>query len=327
MSPYLTSAPAPALDRDRLADWRETLDRALVPATVTPLGEGPFTGRVTTGRLGCLQVATVQADAVRISRTEPLVARAPGAYVVVGVQASGPAVLTQAGRRAEAAEGDLLVYDTSRPYRLEHPEPFTTHAFRLPRRALALPDIDLRRVTGTTAGTADGVGAVLGPFLTTLAASPHTYSAAVGARLANGVADLLTALASERAPLPAANPDTARGYLVLRIRAHIDRDLAGPGLCAETIAAAHQISVRYLHRLFQDEGITVTRLIQRRRLEESARDLTRLDRTPPTVAAVSRRWGFASPAHFSRTFRTVYGLPPSEWRELRAGGQGGGDGG
>ncbi|MEU1540899.1 AraC family transcriptional regulator [Actinacidiphila glaucinigra] len=27
-----------------------------------------------------------------------------------------------------------------------------------------------------------------------------------------------------------------------------------------------------------------------------------------------RRWGFVSPAHFSRSFRAAYGLSPGEWR-------------
>ncbi|MFF3950157.1 helix-turn-helix domain-containing protein, partial [Streptomyces sp. NPDC001902] len=29
----------------------------------------------------------------------------------------------------------------------------------------------------------------------------------------------------------------------------------------------------------------------------------------------AHRWGFASHAHFSRTFRAVYGLSPAEWRQ------------
>jgi AraC-like DNA-binding protein len=34
------------------------------------------------------------------------------------------------------------------------------------------------------------------------------------------------------------------------------------------------------------------------------------------VSAIARRWGFFYPAHFSRVFRKVYGVPPTEYRWL-----------
>uniref|UniRef100_UPI0035A156A4 AraC family transcriptional regulator n=1 Tax=Streptomyces lunaelactis TaxID=1535768 RepID=UPI0035A156A4 len=43
---------------------------------------------------------------------------------------------------------------------------------------------------------------------------------------------------------------------------------------------------------------------------------------PLAVAAVAHRWGFLSPAHFSRVFRAAYGLPPRAWRALSEGADG-----
>ncbi|MDX2709753.1 helix-turn-helix domain-containing protein, partial [Streptomyces sp. PA03-6a] len=48
------------------------------------------------------------------------------------------------------------------------------------------------------------------------------------------------------------------------------------------------------------------------------RDLVRPELAGQTVAAIAHRWGFASHAHFSRTFRAVYGLSPAEWRQAGA---------
>ncbi len=33
------------------------------------------------------------------------------------------------------------------------------------------------------------------------------------------------------------------------------------------------------------------------------------------MTAVAHRWGFAGHAHFSRSFRAVYGHSPAEWRQ------------
>ncbi|MFJ8108123.1 helix-turn-helix domain-containing protein [Streptomyces sp. NPDC096132] len=298
---------------ERLAYWRDAVGRALVPMTVTAREDGPFSGRVTTGRLGYLRISTVEADPQRVSRTPAQIARADSDHVAVGVQTSGTATLLQDGRRSFVGEGDLVVYDTARPYVLQYPRPFSTRVVHIPRRAVGLPEEELRRVTGTAIAGTEGSGALLASFLTTLAMSVPTCSPAVATRLAASVVDLFATLVDERTPADTLSPAAPRHHLVPRIRDHIDRHLADPGLSPLSIAAAHHISVRYLHRLFEDEGVTVARLIQRRRLERCARDLTRRDTAAPTVSAVAQRWGFANPAHFSRVFRAAYGRSPREW--------------
>ncbi|MEU3528066.1 helix-turn-helix domain-containing protein [Streptomyces sp. NPDC038707] len=299
---------------DRLDRWRAALATAPAPMmTVTPRGSGPFTGRITGGRLGHLPVCSLEADAQRAGRSGP---GEPG--VAVLVLTAGTATLVQDGRSAVAGPGDLLVYDTARPYTLDFPERFACHVVRLPRRGLDVSDGELRAVTVTAVSGTDGIGAVLGPFLTRLLDPADSYGPAVAARLAAGVEDLFGTLVAERGPSGGA--DGGRGELVVRIRDHIDRHLEDPGLTPETVATAHHISVRYLHRLFEEEGITVSRLVQRRRLEECARELAR-GRSAPAVAAVAQRWGFVNPAHFSRAFRRVYGHSPREWRQLSTAGR------
>ncbi|MEV1175786.1 helix-turn-helix domain-containing protein [Nonomuraea sp. NPDC049784] len=312
----LTTASVP--DRDKVAYWNDAVSRTLVPMTVVPQGDGPFVGRLATDRLGYLRVSTMEADAKRISRTPALIARSPEAFVAVGVQMSGTATFIQDGRRAEVGEGDLVVYDTTRPYFFDYPQRFSMHVFQLPRRVLGVPESDIRQVTGTAIDTEDGFGAVLLPFLATLAASAHAYTPAVADRLAGNVVDLFSTLVAERTREVTQDADAARTHLVLRVRDHINQNLGDPDLSPESIAQAHRISVRYLHRIFEGEGITVGRLIQQRRLEECGRELARRSRTAPTVSAVAQRWGFVNPAHFSRAFRAVYGVSPREWRSLRA---------
>lgn len=317
MALVLTTVSVP--DGERIAYWRDALSRALVPMAVTAREDAPFEGRVRTERLGCLRLSTIDADAHRVSRTGAHIAgaTADADCVAVGVQRTGTATLVQDGRRAFADEGDLVVYDTARPYSLDFPGRSTTHVVHVPRRALGVPEDDLRRVAGTAIAGGEGIGALLAGFLTSLTASVPACAPAVAARLAAGVVDLFATLVHERArTVPAAEAHPA-GALVRRVRDHIDGHLGDPGLSPQSVAAAHHISVRYLHRLFEGEGVTVARLIQRRRLERCARELARPGATAPTVSAVAQRWGFANPAHFSRVFRAAYGLSPREWRGAR----------
>ncbi|MER7767363.1 helix-turn-helix domain-containing protein [Kitasatospora sp. NPDC096140] len=311
---------ASVADEDKAAYWNGAVSRTVVPVEVHPLTPRPFDGLLVSHRLGYVRVSTLEADAARFSRTAALIERAPGGepQIGVGVQEEGRAVLEQDGRRAEVSPGGLVVYDTARPYAVDYPERFRTHLFHLPRRLLGVPERDLRQAAATALGPTEGCGPVLLPFLAVLAASAHSYPAPVGDRLAGSVADLLSTLVAQLADArPAGEADTPNAHLVRRVREYIEQHLAEPELVPERIAHAHHISVRYLHRIFEGEGVTVSRLIQQRRLEACARELARRGRTAPTVSAVAQRWGFVNPAHFSRSFRAAFGVSPREWRERR----------
>ncbi|CAM5652354.1 hypothetical protein SALBM311S_02420 [Streptomyces alboniger] len=91
-----------------------------------------------------------------------------------------------------------------------------------------------------------------------------------------------------------------------------------PGLSPQSIADAHHVSVRYVHKLFESEDTTLAKWIQTRRLAMCRRDLARHSSRGLGVASVARRWGFVSPAHFSRAFRPRTACRPATGRRRRA---------
>jgi AraC-like DNA-binding protein len=82
-------------------------------------------------------------------------------------------------------------------------------------------------------------------------------------------------------------------------------------------AGEHFISVRRLHKLFADEGLTVSAWIRDRRLERCRRDLADPALAGETVASIAWSWGFRNPGHFSRVYRAAYGCAPSAGRTVR----------
>ncbi|MEU0383063.1 AraC family transcriptional regulator [Streptomyces chartreusis] len=131
-----------------------------------------------------------------------------------------------------------------------------------------------------------------------------------------GTVAILTVLADERLGRISAGNSSGDVAMLLRIRAYVGRHLADPEPTPR-IACAHDISVRSLREVVEGEYITVSRWIQRRRMEACLRDLGQGDNTALTVDAVAPRWGFTNAAHFSRAFRSAYGMAPSEWRDVR----------
>ncbi|MFK5073667.1 hypothetical protein ACI4BE_29510, partial [Klebsiella pneumoniae] len=60
-----------------------------------------------------------------------------------------------------------------------------------------------------------------------------------------------------------------RRALLKRVQDYILVNLDSPGLSAASVAGAFRFSPRYLHRLFEEFGVTVGTWIRQRRLEAS----------------------------------------------------------
>ncbi|MFE4590905.1 helix-turn-helix domain-containing protein [Streptomyces laurentii] len=284
-----------------------------VPA---PVPDGVPHGRVRVRPLSRVRSVAVAGDRQDLRRTRLRVPRGERhRYVVVELLEQGVARLEQDGRTAVLGPGDIVVYDLGRPVRLDLPEPSRTKSVILPKDVLGLKECDLARLTARRLPSDTPLAGLLSPFLCGFVDGAGTYPPRVVEVLARGLVDLLGVLNDEVAGRTAAAEEPPHGNraLRLRIQAFIDRRLADPELTPQAIARAHHISVRYLHKLFENEDATVNRWIQRRRLDRSRRDLA-LHRNV-TIAAVAHQWGFASAAHYSRVFRAAYGMSPREWRE------------
>jgi AraC-like DNA-binding protein len=98
------------------------------------------------------------------------------------------------------------------------------------------------------------------------------------------------------------------------IKAYIDEHLGDPTLGPESIARSQFISTRYLHALFEPEGLTVSRWVRTRRLERARRDLQDPALAAVPIGVIAARWGFSSPSRFSHAVRTDLGCSPSQLR-------------
>ncbi|MFI9202791.1 helix-turn-helix domain-containing protein [Streptomyces sp. NPDC053048] len=297
-------------------------------------GAAPVT-RVTTHAVGPLRITTVtgQASIVVPNSVIPTAPGDPG-RLVVAVHGRGVATfvrhgaVTACGRLGRAVLGAAA--PSAAPSAVHEPavhesavheaEDFELHLVDVPLHLLGPGGADVERLCRLHPHIRGEVAPLLSPLLRDLAAGARDRPPRTAERLAAGVVGLLRTLAAEaeRVDAPGTGPDERdRHDLAPRLRAHVNEHLWDRDLTPENIAAHHHISTRLLHRIFAAEGTTVARWIQRRRLEECRRELTpaRPGRSRPAVASVARRWGFANPAHFSRSFRAAYGLSPTAWRD------------
>ncbi|MCF1595103.1 hypothetical protein L0P92_16195 [Streptomyces muensis] len=103
-----------------------------------------------------------------------------------------------------------------------------------------------------------GIGALSSQFLLQLAQRMHETGPSDTARLSTLTLDVLTtALADALDAGSEVPPHTRRRALMAQIHAFVRENLGDPALTPDGIAAAHHISLRYLHQLFQQEERTV----------------------------------------------------------------------
>jgi AraC-like DNA-binding protein len=299
--------------RERFDYWKHVLSDTFVPLEVSLPGDGAdFSGRLSGCELGSLRFFEVTAEPHTALRTARLVKSAPAGCYKVGLQLRGTSVLIQDGREATLSPGDFSLYDTDRPYTLAFSDPHRMLVLVFPRAMLGLPRTRLATLTATR--IQGGMAALIGPFLEQMADLIDEVGGQAGVRLAGNVLDLLNTVLAERLDCFPQDPDIGHRALMVRITAFIEAHLADAELSPAQIAAAHHVSLRQLHKLFQASGTTVAGWIRQRRLEHCARDLRR--GRPHPVSAIGAHWGYPDPAHFSRLFKAAYGMSPRDYRCL-----------
>ena len=311
MSVVIDTGEVPPGERFDL--WADATPRVFEPLAVRPRGDTPFEGRVARHPLGPLTLYRLRADPSRVTRTRAMIGASDPEWVQVSLLLAGRCVVEQDGRRSVLSRGRLRQLGVVAPLRRRRP-----HAARPPRHVL--PRAAAARQPDRAGGPprrSPGHRARARSCAATCARCSPTW----GRRrlrhpgLADGLLELVGALYDGTAVVPRA-PDALRTL----VRGHIDEHLGDPTLDPESIAAAHFISRRHLDRLFADGERTVAETIRDRRLERCRRDLEDPRRAGDSVLDIAMRWGFVSPAHFSRAFRAAYGISPRELRQRAPGG-------
>ncbi|MET9595449.1 helix-turn-helix domain-containing protein [Streptomyces sp. NPDC006516] len=299
----------------RAAYWHDAVSRVFPSADIS-VPDGEYRGALRLSQLGPVLAVTVQGDAMRVRRPGRPVASHRDEPLVVVAPAKGIVVVDQGDGGTQVHPGAAAFCDMARPVGIDFSDSHHVRFLVVPRWLLSLTEDELRRLTTAPIHADTPSGALLSPLLTQLVDVAPALPANTGATLVHHVVDLIAVLAGERLHRAADEMPEATRQLLPRIQEHIYQHLGDPDLTPESIAQAHHISVRYLHKLFEHEDISVSRWIQRRRLHECRRELARRTTASRTISAVARRWGFTSAAHFSRAFRMMYGMSPAEWRRL-----------
>lgn len=303
---------------DRFSSWFEVASQAHMPSWVHTDSETDFEASVRVLNLGGVQVSTLTHPAVRSERTTRLVRQFDPEVYQFHLIVSGGGHLAQDGREAVFGARQFILINSSLPYRARRSTKdgrSEAVVVQVHRASLGLRSSTLDRLAAVPFSARSGIGAVLADHLLQLMRNAGDYTEADIIALGGVTLDLVVAGCAHQLDATAdLSPEARQRALLAQVHRFIRDHLGDPALTADHIAAAHQISVRHLYKLFQAQGMTVAAWIRRCRLERCRHDLANPALGSRPIHAIAAHWGFTNNAHFSRVFRAAYGLSPADYR-------------
>lgn len=230
------------------------------------------------------------------------------------MQLSGRSRFEQQSVTVELGPHNAIIYDPVRTYTLQNLSDVDQLILQVPRSTFG--DDTLARLTAPVPmpGEDDSMTRIVSGLMQMAIGEAARLDEAGCRRVGESLIQLVNGLIRGKA----ATPELRRAPLEAlreRIVAYVDANLAQSDLSAEDIARQMGCSRRYLHRAFEGEGTTLERFIWDRRLERSKDALTAPGNGVVSISEIAFACGFNSSAHFSRAFRSRYGLSPRDMRE------------
>lgn len=302
----------------RVRRWRDAVGDHLVDVDMRPPPEAPaneaFTGSMSLNLLGDDAIAAIEASYQSLMRTPERIRRAERETALLTLVLSGECRITQEGRSALLKSGDLCVYESIKPYRIDVSAKMTAIVGTTDRARLETALGDLRLYTVTPLSSATPMGSLAARYWRDLGERLPMLDNGSASRLFRAGLDIVAAgLAAAHGRKTKASPQAA--LTLRRAKAFILDNYHRPTLSGAAVAAIVGVSLRRLQELFQQDETTVSDHIRAVRLEAARRQLADPGFARIGVAKIAENAGFADPAQFSRAFRRAFDISPSEARD------------
>jgi len=296
-----------------LAAWRDAIQQLFPGFDPQPNSDDVFVGdysRRSVGQLGLTEMGAGR-YVMTHHRLDQRAATRPGCCLIIQIE--GQALMSQAGRDALLSPGDLTLIDGTRAANFVYPQRYRQLAVQLPHRAVTRRfGVDIP--TARLLPGANTVPSMVREMTFALYRGADSLPNQQGRPLADTMIDLLGMALDQGS----SEQNTLRGDRqddqIAAIKLFIQNNLSDPRLDPLTIAGAHDISLRHLHRLFSQTQTSVSEWILRCRLERCYADLADPRLRHKAIGEIALNRGFNSFSHFSRTFKDCYGTTPRDFR-------------
>lgn len=296
----------------QLAGFQEVLDRTHFHWGLKSEQGDKFLAKVRRRAFDDFVFTQVVADPVAGFRTMDDVKRTPEDYFCLLYFEQGNCRLQQSRNECVITRNRVAIWDSTRPAAFENDEPLHQLSILIPRKTAKIIIPGIEDMCGLSIDGDAGLGAILRSHLQQVHQTIETVEPQDRPAVLRATVELVAA--AFRPQPDALAGSVFRRALLHRVQDYIVANLDDPSLSAASLATAFRFSPRYLHRLFEEFGVTVGAWIRQRRLAACRSDLASRAMAGYNVTQIAMRHGFADSSHFSHAFKEEFGLSPREFR-------------
>ena len=303
---------------DRLPFWRDFFCRQIVQVDIEPKSDLPIDAAVSLISCPGLQWMWAQTSIpVRLSRTAKMVADGTDSVALIIIRA-GLAPVSQASDAALVAHDAILVLHAE-PAAMSQPNG-AWMALTIPRDALspAIPNVERATMHLTPSGD-EAIG-LLVSYLDSLKDRLTTMSPELRSLAVSHVHDLIVMAfgPTNTGAAAAALDGGVRAARLQAIKADVLKNLGSHDLTLANVAKRQRVTTRYIHMIFELEGISFSEYVLEQRLLRALQLMTDSRFADCKVTVLAAEVGFGDLSYFNRTFRRRFGMTPSDARKLHA---------
>ena len=300
--------------RDRFAYWHDVACTVLVKHHSRPQDRNTFRAEIRAAAISDIEMVMFENTALSVDHTLQHVGHAEADELYVCRQVAGDLALEQAGREVLLKQGDMTLLDPLLPYGGRFSADSKLLVLKVPRKALEARVGRLRHATAQLIRPTDADCSLASAFLGMLPQHVVGLSQVGGEMVKHQTLDLVAVSLAKTMQRQKPRVSSAKELALVSLHAAVNSRLSEPDLDGEMVAAAAGISVRYANAVLAEDGTSLMRLIQTKRLERCRKALEDEAQAHRTVSEIAYAWGFSDMTHFGRRFKSRYGLLPGDCR-------------
>jgi len=303
----------------RLDFWQDISSQLFAPLDCRVSSSNASTAFEATIRhiaLGDLSLMSMKATAHCVIRSGAHLAQNSEPSFLISLQNEGVGYLIQDNRESAMHSGDLVLYDTTRPYEMGFRNNFCKYVLKIPRSLLCSYVTRPERLCSLSIHSSSGIRLIFNNLLDALVGNSHAeLSIAERDSTARAVLELIAGSLNQFSDSLPGDPDKLKAFHLSRIKNFVKENLRDSALSSESIARALNMSVSSLYRVFEGEATSLAQWIWHLRLESCAKDLRNPALRNRSISEIAYSWGFSNCTHFSRTFKKAMSVTPTEYRQ------------
>jgi AraC-like DNA-binding protein len=294
--------------------WRDAICDIYLQVDCAAEERGDYFGYAREARFGAVTLTDTLISPQRVQRQGRHIAHFDKDCYYVGIEHIGHVNIHQANSTVAISPGVGGIYYANEPYDLGCDVPSRQFWIELPRRAFdsrfdagrppLLTHFDLTR----------GLGRIASEFCSVLASEGSALDVQTRARLGEHFMDILALALIGQPGRQSADEKGVQQARLRSVKAYIEANLSDPNLSLTTIARHNRISLRYLHQLFRETGMSASDWMRSRRLQRCHDSLASPSCSTQSITEIAYSMGFSSSSHFSNQFRAYFGVRPSDVR-------------